>query len=285
MSDVKSFETKIFPTWCPGCGDFGIWTALKMAYSQLGLEPHQIFTVFDIGCSGNEADFINTYAFHALHGRVIPVACGFRAANNKIPTIAIAGDGGAYGEGMGHFIHSIRGNWDLTYIVHDNQVYGLTTGQTTPTSPKGFVSKSTPAGVIEEPINPIALALSGGATFVARGYAGDVTHLTKLIVNSITHKGFSFIDVLQPCVTFNKHNSYQWFREKIYKLDETNHNVTDKNEAFKKSWEINDKIPIGVFYKEEKPTFEDQLPQIKEKTLVEQSLEGIDITPLYSEFV
>lgn len=290
MSTVKEFETKQFPTWCPGCGDFGIWTALKNAFVAQGLAPHQIVTVFGIGCSGNMASFLNTYGFHGLHGRAIPAATAIKLCNHKLPVVAISGDGDGYGIGLGHLLHAMRRNIDITVVVHNNQVYGLTKGQTSPTSEKGFTTKSTPFGVIETPIDPIALAISIGATYVARGYSGNVKQLTELIVGGMQHKGFSLIDVLQPCVTYNHLNTFHWFYERVYELDKQEHDPKDKHAAWLRAMEwptelvVNekriDKIPTGLFFYEDRPTYWNELPQLAEKPLVAQPIDHIDITPL-----
>ena len=285
MVERKDFATPVFPTWCPGCGNFGIWGALKNALVELDWKPEEVLIVYGIGCSGNGADFLKTYGFHGLHGRTLPVATGAKLSNHELKVVAVAGDGDGYGIGVGHFIHAMRRNLDITLIAHNNQVYGLTTGQTSPTSDKGFATKSTPAGVIELPVNPIALALSSGATFISRGFAGDIKYLTNLLVDALSHKGFSLIDIFQPCVTFNNLNTYDWFRDRVYKLEAENHNPQDKPEAFNKSQEWGDKIPIGLFYKERRSTYEDELPQIAEKPLVQQDIENIDISGLLDKFV
>ncbi len=281
--NVKDYETSQFPTWCPGCGDFGIWTALKNALVELSISPDQMLIVFGVGCSGNMASFVKAYGFHGLHGRPLPVAEGAKMANHKLPVVVIAGDGDTYGEGMNHFLNAIRGNHDITLIVHDNQVYGLTTGQNSPTAMKGVKAKSTPMGVIEEPVNPIALALGAGASFIARGFAGNTKHLTNLMVQAMRHRGFSLIDVLQPCVTFNKLNTFQWFYRRVYELEKESYKPTDKNKAWEKSQEGPDKMPIGIFYKrEDRLSYEDELPQIIEQPLVKQDATKRDIGPLMS---
>jgi len=247
---MNNFESKIKPTWCPGCGNYGILTALKQALTELKLAPTQALFIWDIGCSGNMCNWLNVCGIHALHGRTLPVATGAKLVNPKLTVIAQAGDGGAYGIGLGHLIHTIRRNTDITYIVHNNQVYGLTAGQPSPTAnknvDKGSQTKLAPCGVQEEPINPLALALSTKATFVARGFAGDIDHLKNLIIQGIKHPGFALIDVLQPCVTFNKAKTYQWFRERIYELKGKKNN---RQLAIKHALE-DKKIPIGLFYQE-----------------------------------
>ncbi len=282
---IKDFETHQFPTWCPGCGDFGIWTALKQALVELALEPHQVVVVFGIGCSGNQANFVRAYGFHGLHGRALPLATGVSLANHGVTTIVVGGDGDGYGEGLSHFLHTIRANPNITYLVHDNQVYGLTKGQTSPTSVQGFKTDSTPSGSIEEPINPIALALAADCGYVARGFAGDVKHLQQLIVGGVKHNGFSLIDVFQPCVTFNHLNTFSWFFQKVVKLDTLGHDPSNRSAAWEKAINPGDKFPIGLFFQQAKPSYQDRLPQLKEGPLVRRSIERIDLTKLFSTFV
>ncbi len=269
MTTIQDFSGYT-PTWCPGCGDWGIGVAIKSALVQLNLDPSSVAAVFGIGCSGNMNDFLNAYAIHALHGRAVPNAIGIKLANHKLPVLAIVGDGDCYGEGGNHLIHGCRGNHDITVIVHDNGVYGLTTGQVAPTAQKGFKSKSTPAGIIEVPINPLMLTLSSGATFVAQTFAGDTPHMISMIKEGIAHKGFSLVNVLQPCVTFNKINTYQYYREHVYKLPE-DYKKDDIKEAIQRGLEVNEeKFPLGVLYQVERPSYTDQLPQIHDSTLLEK---------------
>lgn len=269
MSTIQDF-TGYNPTWCPGCGDWGIGIAIKQALVQLNHDPSSVAVVFGIGCSGNMNDFLNAYAIHSLHGRALPNAIGIKLANHKLPVIAIVGDGDCYGEGGNHLLHACRGNHDITVIVHDNGVYGLTTGQVAPTASKGFKSKSTPSGIIEVPVNPMALAISNGATFVAQSFAGDANNTISLIKKGIEHKGFSLINILQPCVTFNKVNTYQYYLQRTYKLPET-YQKGDLKQAIVKSLEMNEeKFPIGVIYETDRPSFHEQLNQLKDNTLVEK---------------
>jgi 2-oxoglutarate ferredoxin oxidoreductase subunit beta len=284
MSTIQDFSGYP-PTWCPGCGNWGIGVAIKTALTQLGHDPSSVFAVFGIGCSGNMNDFLNTYAIHALHGRAIPNAIGMKLANHKMPVIAIVGDGDCYGEGGNHFIHACRGNHDITVIVHDNCVYGLTTGQVAPTAQRGFKSKSTPSGIIEIPLQPLALAIISGATFVAQGFAGDVSHLTQLIKKGIAHKGFSLINILQPCVSFNKINTYSYYKEKTYQLAD-NYNNQDIEGALKKAMEtvFVNKFPLGILYQIEKTAFHEELPQLKEKILIEKE-RFLNYDEILKEFV
>lgn len=280
--NLADYHTSRFPTWCPGCGDFGIWGALKSSFVKMNWDPHSFIAVFGIGCSGNMADFIKCYGFHALHGRAVPNAVGIKTANHKMPVVCIVGDGDCYGEGGNHLIHAARGNHDITVVVHDNRVYGLTTGQVAPTASKGFKSKSTPTGIIEVRINPLALAITQGATFVAQGFAGDISHLTDLLVSAYNHRGFSLVNVLQPCVTFNKVNTYMYYREHTYKLDQ-NYNPSDKIEALKKVMD-DQNLPLGILYKEERPSYQYSLPQLSTNSLLEQEAKVRDVSSIYSEF-
>lgn len=278
------FNTALHPTWCTGCGNYGIWNSLKKAFAGLKLCPHQILMVYGIGCSGNGANFLNTYSFHSLHGRALPIAAGARLAAHKMTVLAVTGDGDGMGIGGNHFLHACRRNINITNILHDNRVYGLTTGQTSPTSRAGYKSKSTPSGALESAVNPIALALASGATFVARGFSGDPTQLLDIFKKAIRHKGFSLVDVLQPCKTFNKIDTYGYYRENTYKLeDEKSYSCTDLEQALSRALETG-KIPTGIFFIREKPTYEDGLKQIDRKPLVDHIISDIDINKLLNGY-
>lgn len=259
------------PTWCPGCGNFGIWTALKEALVELHIPPHETVIVFDIGCSGNGSNTIKTYGVHGLHGRALPLAEGIALANHNLTTIVISGDGGGYGEGGGHFLHALRANINLTYIVDDNQLYGLTKGQTSPTTPEGDKTTSAPFGNIDHPLNPMAVALATGGTFVARGFAGDIPHLRQLLKQAIQHQGFSFVDVMQPCVTFNHHATYAWVHERVVTTDALGYKPNDLSAAWALTQRTDGKIPIGLYYQESRKTFQQRLPQLTAGPLVGQN--------------
>jgi 2-oxoglutarate ferredoxin oxidoreductase subunit beta len=248
------FKTNDPIAWCPGCGDFAILTALKKALAVIGKKPHELLMVSGIGQAAKTPHYVNANCFNGLHGRALPAASAAKIANRELTVIVTTGDGDCYGEGGNHFIHNIRRNCDITVIVHDNQVYGLTTGQASPTSDAGFVTKIQPGGVILEPFHPLAVAISLGCGFVARGFAGDVEHLSGLIVQGVEHKGFALIDVLQPCVSFNKHNTREWYAKRVYKLD-ASYDPYDRTAAFAKAEEWGDRIPLGVIYRREKPTY------------------------------
>ncbi len=272
-AEVAIYKSEVKPTWCPGCGDFGVLNAFLKAVTELNLDPKNLVVVSGIGCSSNFPHFVKGYGFHGIHGRIIPVATGIRLANPELTVVGAGGDGDGYGIGMGHFVHAMRRNIDITYIVMNNAIYGLTTGQASPTSEKGMVTKSTPEGVIEWPVNPIATALSSGATYISRGFSGDPNHLANLIKGGIQHKGFSLVDVFSPCVTYNKQNTYTWFRERVYRLEDEDFDPSDMAGAYEKAHEWGERIPIGLFYKtDEKPTYEEEEPALKMGPLVRQPL-------------
>lgn len=259
---VKDFKGRVEPDWCPGCGDFGLLVALKQAIVELGLHPHEVMTVSGIGCSSNLPGYINAYGMHTLHGRALAVATGAQLANHKLKIIATGGDGDGFGIGGNHFIHTMRRNVDLTYIVMDNQVYGLTTGQISPTSIKGMTTKSTPFGSVENPINPIPLAIAAGATYVARGFTGQVKHLAELIKGGIQHKGFALIDAFSPCVTYNLDNGHDFFKQRTRKLEDMGHDPSNFQAAMEKAYMWGDEIPIGLFWKREDLPALDQLEPV-----------------------
>jgi len=281
MSDYK---TDVFVDWCPGCGNFGILSALQMALAELGLEPHRVVLVSGIGCSGKPPHFVKAYGVHTLHGRTLPFAQGIKVANPELEVIAMGGDGDGLGIGAGHFVNAGRRNMDMVYLIHDNAVYGLTKGQASPTLKLGLKTKSLPRPNINEAVNPIALAIVSGFTFVARAYAYDTRHLKEMTKQAIQHKGLAFVDILQPCPTYNDINTKAWYagedridpntgmpQPRLYKLDEVGYDahVRDSAEelakklaAIEKAQEWGDKIPLGVFYKSELvPTFQERIFQ------------------------
>jgi 2-oxoglutarate ferredoxin oxidoreductase subunit beta len=256
-----SYKGRIHPDWCPGCGDFSVLAALQTALYELGISPHKTLVVSGIGCSSNLPGFINCYGVHSLHGRALAVATGAKLGNHELTVIATGGDGDGFGIGGNHFVHICRRNVDLTYIVMDNQIYGLTTGQVSPTSVKGMKTKTTPHGSVENPINPIPMAIVAGATYVARGFSGKQRHLADLIKGAIQHKGFSLIDVFSPCVTYNKDNTYQFFNPRVKILEDKGHDATDFHKAMEEGYKWGDEIPIGVFWRRtDLPTLEDLEP-------------------------
>ena len=270
----KAREVVMDPDWCAGCGDFGVLRSLSKATVDKAVQPHEMLVVSGIGCSSNLPGFIQGYGVHSLHGRGLPVATGAKLANHDLKVVITGGDGDGFGIGVGHFIHAMRRNLDLTYVVMDNEIYGLTTGQASPTTMEGHKTKSTPRGNVEQPINPMVLALGSGATFIARGFSGQPAQLTALIEQGMAHKGFAFIDVFSPCVTYNKLNTYAWFKERVYNLqeEEPDHDPANFSSAMTKAAEMDDKIPIGLIYKVDKPTYEDSEPVLLKGPLVKQPL-------------
>jgi 2-oxoglutarate ferredoxin oxidoreductase subunit beta len=282
---LKDYSSPAENAWCPGCGNFGILQALRRALVELEIEPHQLLLVSGIGQAPKLPHYIRDNVFNGLHGRSIPAATAAKIANHELTVIAIDGDGGAYGEGVGHWLAAMRRNVNLTYMVHNNQVYGLTKGQASPTSDPGFVTKTTPAGA-GQPINPLAVALASDVSFLVRGFSGNVDHLTGLIKLGIQHRGFAHIDILQPCVSFNRKNTSQWYKERIYKLeDEKGYNPFDKTAALTTAHEWGDRIPTGLIYRNERPAYEEQLSALKEMPLVKQPLDPLQFEELLQEFV
>ena len=271
---AKDFKSKIDPDWCAGCGDFGVLNALQRACAELGLRPHQILTVSGIGCSSNTPGYFNAYGMHTLHGRSLAFAAGAKMANHELTVIATGGDGDGYGIGGNHFTHTARRNVDITYVVMNNQIYGLTTGQVSPTSTVGMKTKSTPFGSVEYPINPLTSAIMNGATFVARGFSGDVKQLTGLIKKAITHRGFSLVDIFSPCVTFNLDNTNAFFKERIKKLDEETHDTSDWKAACEKAMVWGDEIYTGLFFERSDRDSLDHLePILRDGPMSARSLE------------
>ncbi|MCH8987456.1 MAG: 2-oxoacid:ferredoxin oxidoreductase subunit beta [Chloroflexi bacterium] len=256
----KDFKGKSDPDWCAGCGDFGVLVALQRAVAEMGFRPHEILTVSGIGCSSNLPGYFNSYGMHTLHGRSLAMATGAKLANHELNVLVTGGDGDGYGIGGNHFTHTARRNVDLTYVVMNNQIYGLTTGQVSPTSSLGMTTKSTPFGSVEQPINPITSAIMNGATFVARAYSGDVRHMTDLIQQGIKNKGFSLIDIFSPCVTFNLDNTHDFFKERVKKLEDEEHDTSDWKTACEKAIMFGDTIYTGVFFQGARPSLEEAEP-------------------------
>ncbi len=273
LSEYQGIEAS---TWCPGCGDFPILKSVKEALVQLGIAPHQVVMTSGIGCGSKLPHYMRVNEFNSVHGRALPVATGLKLANHEYTVISITGDGDGYGIGGNHFIHTCRRNPDITHIAENNQVYGLTKGQYSPTSDLGYITTTSPEGTIEFAINPIALAIAAGATFVSRTSAGDPKHMTEVIAKAIQHKGYALVDVLQPCVTFNKKNTYAWYKQRTYRLEEEKgYNPQDRHAAWLKAQEWEERIPIGVIYQEVgRPTYEEQVTVLKQGPLVKQGFNG-----------
>lgn len=274
MATFKDFRNKVKPNWCPGCGDFSVQAAIQRAAANVGLEPEDLAVVSGIGCSGRISGYINAYGFHGIHGRALPIAQGVKMANRELTVIASGGDGDGFAIGMGHTVHAIRRNIDVTYIVMDNQIYGLTKGQTSPRSEVGFKTKSTPAGSIESALGVMELALTAGATFVAQSFSSDLKGLTALIEQGIQHKGFSLINVYSPCVTFNKINTYDWFKENITELASIEgYDPHNKMMAMQTLMEHNGLVTGLIYQDKEKQAYEDLVTGFKAEGLANQSLD------------
>jgi len=262
--DIKEYDLgQIDIAWCPGCGNYAILNTLKQALTELKISPQQLVVVSGIGQAAKIPQYFKTHDFNGLHGRALPPATGIKAANPNLTVIAESGDGDMYGEGGNHFIHTIRRNPDITNIVHNNMVYGLTKGQASPTSETGFKTPIQVNGVTLNPFNPISIAIALDASFIARAFAGDIKETKEIVKKAIQHKGYALVDIFQPCVSFNKINTYDWFKEHTYYLD-SRYDVTSRIEAFKKSIEQN-KLPLGIFYiNKNKKTFEQNLKTYKQ---------------------
>jgi 2-oxoglutarate ferredoxin oxidoreductase subunit beta len=272
MASARDYMGSVRPTWCTGCGNFGIWNALRMALAELEIPPHEVMIVSGIGCGSKLPDYTHANGYMSLHGRTIPVATGYRMANHGVPVICTHGDGDGLAEGLGHMMHAVRRNVGLVDIIQDNRIYGLTKGQYAPTSPRGKVSKTSPWGSIEQRVNPLSMALVAGATFVSRSWSGDIIHLRDTIIQAIQHKGYALVDVLQPCVSFNRGEAYEFYRPLVYKLEEEpDYDPTDRMAAYQKALEWEERIPIGVLYQlEDRPPYEEMHPALRAGALVRQ---------------
>ncbi len=269
--------------WCPGCFNNSILKAIKQALSDLEIPPHQAAFSSGIGQAAKLPHYLKCNLFNGLHGRALPVAQGIKLANHQLLVIAEGGDGDGYAEGGNHFIHAVRRNIGLTYLVHNNQIYGLTKGQASPTSESGFVSPTTPLGNLNFPEQPLTLAIAAECSFVARGFAGDAGQLAELIIEGLKNPGFSFIDILQPCITFNRINTLKWYQERIYKLP-PEYDPYDKPAAFAKAQEWGDKIPTGIIYRNKRIPLEKQLPQLAGSSLLKGEQKKDDRESLIAEF-
>jgi 2-oxoglutarate ferredoxin oxidoreductase subunit beta len=274
MVTRKDFDGGERPTWCTGCGNHAILNAIKMALAERDIAPHEIFIVTGIGCGSKLPHYMKVNGFHTLHGRSLAVATGARLANHGLPVMTVHGDGDGYGEGLSHYLNAVRRNVNLVDVVQDNRIYGLTKGQYSPTSEQGKRTPTSPEGALEQPVQPLALAISAGATFVARGYSGELRHLAWLIGEALGRPGYALIDVLQPCVSFNRNYAYDFYSRRVYKLEEEEgYNAADRTAAWEKAYEWGERIPIGILYRGEPlPSYEEQVPALQAGPLVDQPL-------------
>lgn len=287
MATFKDFRNKVKPNWCPGCGDFSVQASIQRAAANVGLEPHELAIVSGIGCSGRISGYIHAYGFHGIHGRALPIAQGVKMANRDLHVIASGGDGDGFAIGMGHTVHAIRRNMNITYIVMDNQIYGLTKGQTSPRSAFGFKTKSTPEGSKEAAISPIELALASGATFVAQSFSSNIKQLTYVIEEALKHDGFAFVNVFSPCVTFNKVNTYDWFREHVIDIEEIpDYDPSNRSLAMSKVIETEGMLCGLIYQDKSRKSYESHVPGFKEEPLAHQDLQlsKEDFDQLLAEF-
>jgi len=286
MNIIDKYSNDITPTWCPGCGDFSVLRSVKAAAAHLNIENHNLSIVSGIGCSGRISGYINSYGFHSIHGRALPIAQGIKLVNPKLTVIAMGGDGDGFAIGTNHTIHAMKRNIDITYIVMNNQIYGLTKGHTSPLSDKGFVTKSTPSGSNESPLKPGLLALASGASFIAQGFSAYQEQLIDLIKKAIKHRGFSFINVFSPCVTFNKFNTYQWFRENLKDLGETSDYKKDDFQGAMNKYIETDGLFTGILFESEEKNSCEEFHRRKDSSIVNQDLDiSKDFDSLIKEFV
>ena len=266
MVSANDFKSDYPNHWCPGCGNFGILDALQSALTGMNLSPHDILIISGIGQAAKTPHFLECNCFHSLHGRALPVATGAKLANHDMTVLVSTGDGDCYAEGGNHFMHAIRRNIDVTLLVHNNGVYGLTKGQASPTAREGMVTKSQSEGVIAAAFNPLAAALVLGAGFVARGFSGDGDQLEALIQAGIRHQGFALIDILQPCVSFNRVNTHKWYKERVEKIDDA-HDTNERHAALDLSMRENDRILTGIFLRRERARYTDRMDALKDDPL------------------
>jgi 2-oxoglutarate/2-oxoacid ferredoxin oxidoreductase subunit beta len=271
--------------WCPGCGNFNILKCLKQSLEELGKDPHEVLLVAGIGQAAKTPQYLSANSFCGLHGRALPAAIAAKIANQKLTVVVNSGEGDSYGEGGNHFIHNIRRNVDITHFVHDNQIYGLTKGQASPTSNEGTVTDVQTEGSINTPFNPLLIAIAAGAGFVARAFSGNPEHLVSIMKQAILYKGYSLVDILQPCISFNKVNTFSYYKNRVYKLDDA-YNSYDKITAMEKAMEFGDHIPLGVIYQEEKRSFHEKNKVLASGVpLVDQQQEGSLIEKYMQEFI
>jgi 2-oxoglutarate/2-oxoacid ferredoxin oxidoreductase subunit beta len=285
MIAEKDFLSEVPNQWCPGCGNFGILRAVKQALVELQIQPAKLLMVSGIGQAGKFPHYLKCNVLNGLHGRALPAAAAAKLVDPELTVIAVGGDGDGYGEGGNHFLHAMLRNTDFTYLVHDNRVYGLTKGQASPTSDAGFVTKTTPQGA-GQPLNPLAIAIAADCSFVARGFAGQIDHLSQIIAQAIRHPGFALVDILQPCVSFNHVNTYEFYQKRVYQLEnESAYHPEDRLAAFQKSLEWGERIPIGVLYRHERALPQAHFPAFAGEPMVKRPFNPLIIEKLLDEFV
>jgi 2-oxoglutarate/2-oxoacid ferredoxin oxidoreductase subunit beta len=286
-SSMKDFHSENKCTWCDGCGDYGIWTAVKQALVDLGIPPHAVMMCFDVGCHGNMSDKLTGYRFHGLHGRVIPFAAGAKLANPNLPVLAFGGDGASFSEGIGHLVHGIRSHYPITFLLHNNGNYGLTTGQASSLTPTSTPMNASPNGIPEATLNSMDFVFSLEPTFVARGFSGDIKQLTYILKEAMQHRGFAFVDILQACPTYNHFATHTMLMERVYKVEDEGHDPTNKENARKIAIDTSKRISTGILYRNENvPNFIERLvPRQGVKTTPVDEVQVRDVSELVKEFV
>lgn len=284
MAKIEDFKSDDPIAWCPGCGNFGILNAWKKALVEMDLKPEEILMVSGIGQAAKLPHYLRCNTFNGLHGRTLPVATGAKIANHELVVVAEGGDGDGYAEGGNHFIHAMRRNLDIIYFVHNNQIYGLTKGQASPTSDERMVTGTTPEGNFVCPERPLSLAVASDCSFVARGYVGEREHLKDLMIKAVRNKGFSILEILQPCVSFNKKNTFDWYKKRVYKLEDEPYDPHDRSQAFQKALEWGDKIPIGIIFKSSRSTYEETSGLENEEPLSRRERDEKNLEKLWEEF-
>lgn len=282
MSDTEQYDNEYENKWCPGCGNFGILNAIKKSLGDMQMPPEKVLMVSGIGQAAKTPHFLQCNFFHGLHGRALPVATGAKLADQDLTILVNMGDGDCYGEGGNHLLAALRRNINLTLLVHNNMVYGLTKGQASPTSRRGFVTKAQPGGVAYDACNPLTLALSQGAGFVARGYCGEIEHLSGLIKEAVSYPGFSLVDILQVCISFNHVNTYKFYKDRVYKLDEETYKPDDLHQALDRAMEWEDKIPIGILYQKETREYTQDLAPLQSGSLFSQTYDPDQVQKVIS---
>ncbi len=284
---MKDYHSDNTATWCDGCGDYGIWAAIKEALVELKIAPWQTLLCYDVGCHGNMSDKLLGYRFHGLHGRVIPFAAGAKLANPKLPVIAFGGDGASFSEGIGHLVHAVRSHYPITFVLHNNGNYGLTTGQASSLTPQNQAMNTAPNGVAEATLNSMDFIFSLEPTFVARGFSGDIKQLKSIMKAAIAHRGFAFIDVLQACPTYNHFATHTMLMQKCYKVEDENHDVSDFAKARKLGVDTSERIATGILYRNETiPNFIERLvPRQGKTTTPVEEVQTFDVSALMEEFM
>jgi len=283
---MKEYASANPCTWCDGCGNYGIWGATKLALTEIGLKPWQVLLCFDVGCHGNGSDKIGGYRFHGLHGRVLPLSAGASLANPRVPVIAFGGDGASFSEGVGHLVHAVRSNYQMTFVMHNNANYGLTTGQASALTWQGQPMNSSPNGIPEETLNSMDFVFSLRPTFVARGFSGNIPQLTAILKAAIKHRGFAYVDVLQACPTYNKFATHEWLLEHCYDANAEGHDSKNLELARKIAVDTSKRVATGILYQtEEIPAFHERLkPRQGVKTTPVEEVKIVDVSQWLKEF-